>query len=210
VQAAAAEGRRERRKRELRARVYETARGLFLEHGFEATTVEQIAAAADIAPATFFNHFQSKDAVLVEMTGEVFDHLGTLIDAQLARPASAQERIQAFADSTAREVEQSRGLAHDVLLEFLRTAARAGEAVPYLSRLFEPFSSIIREGQDKGEVRRDLDATFLAELVIGVLNAAVINWINNASYPLERRLRETASFIGEAIRPRALSATPER
>ena len=39
-----------------------------MSQGFEATTVEQIAAAADIAPATFFNHFQSKNALLGEMT----------------------------------------------------------------------------------------------------------------------------------------------
>ena len=62
------EGRRERKKRELRSRIYQTARTLFLSQGFEATTVEQIAAAADIAPATFFNHFQSKNALLGEMT----------------------------------------------------------------------------------------------------------------------------------------------
>ena len=68
---AVVEGRRERRKRELRGKIYETARQLFLEQGFEGTTVAQIAEAADIAPGTFFNHFTSKQAVLAEMTNEV-------------------------------------------------------------------------------------------------------------------------------------------
>ena len=44
------EGRRARRRRELRERVYEVSRELFQKHGFEATTVEQIAEAADIVP----------------------------------------------------------------------------------------------------------------------------------------------------------------
>jgi AcrR family transcriptional regulator len=202
MERAAVEGRRERKKRELRARIYETARQLFLAHGFEATTVEQIAEEADVAQATFFNHFQSKQAVLAEMTGEVFDRLQSLTDEQLARPASAQARILGFADGAATEVAQSRQLAHTVLLELMRTAARPGEVVPYLSRVHEPFRAIVREGQDRGEVRTDRDARFLAEMVVGAFNAAVTNWMNNAEYPLEKRLRETAAFIGEALLPR--------
>jgi AcrR family transcriptional regulator len=206
MQRATTEGRRERKKRELRARIYETARQLFLEHGFEATTVEQIAEAADIAQATFFNHFQSKNAVLVEMTSEVFDRIQALLDQQLARPGSAQARIEGFAESAATEVAQAGSLARTILLELMRTAARFGSAVPYLSRVHEPFTLIIREGQERGEVRRDLDAGFLAEMVVGAFNAAITNWMNDAEYPLEARFRQAAAFIGEAILPGPSSA----
>jgi AcrR family transcriptional regulator len=197
-----AEGRRERKKRELRARIYRTARQLFLDQGFEATTVEQIAEAADVAPATFFNHFQSKNGLLSEMRGEVFGRLQALIEGLLLRPASTQERISGFVEHAASEIEQSRDLAHDVLIELIRTSVRPGEAVPYLSRLHAPFAAILREGQETGHVRRDLDAAFLAEMVVGVLNAAMINWLNDPVYPVEKRLRQSAAFIGEAIKPR--------
>ena len=66
----APEGRLERRKRERRMRIYAVAIGLFRTQGFERTTVSQIAEAADIVPATFFNHFQSKNALLGQMTTE--------------------------------------------------------------------------------------------------------------------------------------------
>jgi AcrR family transcriptional regulator len=198
----AAEGRRERRKRELRDRIYQTARELFLARGFEAVTVEQIAEAADIAPATFFNHFQSKNAVLAQMTSEVSERLQTLLDEQLERAASAQERIRGFADAAARELEQSRGLAHDVMLELMQTAARPGKAIPYLTRVHEPFAAILREGQERREVRDDLDAAFLAEMVVGAFNAAVTNWLNDPGYPVEERLCQAADFIGEAIQAR--------
>lgn len=42
----------------------ETATRLFAEHGYEQTTVAQIASAADVATKTFFNYFPSKDEVL--------------------------------------------------------------------------------------------------------------------------------------------------
>ena len=195
------EGRRERKKRELRSRIYQTAQQLFLSQGFAATTVEQIAAAADIAPATFFNHFQSKNALLGEMTTEVFDHLQALIDQYLLRPGTAQERIVSFADRAASDAHAARGIARDVVLELMRTRARPGETPPYLERIFAPIAKTLREGQRNGEVRKDLDAGFLAEMVLGALNAPFINWMNDANYPLEQRLRQAAAFIGEAIRP---------
>lgn len=202
-QAAVAGGRRERKKRELRARIYQAARGLFFEHGVEGTTVEQIADAADVAPATFFNHFQSKNGLLTEMTGEVFARLQALVERWLLSPGSAQERIARFADHAASEIEEARTLAHDVLLELIRSTGRPGETIPYVSRVHEPVAAIIREGQKSGHVRADLDAAFIAEMVVGVLNATLINWMNDPHYPLEERLRRAATFIGEAIAPRA-------
>ncbi|MFF0310247.1 TetR/AcrR family transcriptional regulator [Streptosporangium sp. NPDC004379] len=58
------DSRRERKKRQTRQLIAETAIRLFGEQGYEQTTVAQIAAAADVATKTFFNHFPSKEDVL--------------------------------------------------------------------------------------------------------------------------------------------------
>ncbi len=201
------EGRRERKKRELRDRIYHTARDLFLANGVGTTTVEQIAAAADVAPATFFNHFQSKDRLLREMTGEVFERLEALIDTQLRRPGPTRTRIARFVDQATTEIEAAQGLAHDVLLELIRSGGSPGELVPYLPRVHGPFTEILREGQARGDVRADLDAAFLAEMVVGALNAALVNWMNDAGYPVVQRLRQAVGFIGEAIEPPSFKAS---
>ncbi|MDP9794511.1 AcrR family transcriptional regulator [Catenuloplanes nepalensis] len=57
---------------------------LFDRHGYEAVTVEQIAAAANVSRATFFNYFPSKEAVVFDQDPEERDNWRALMS---ARPA---------------------------------------------------------------------------------------------------------------------------
>ncbi|MBS1107237.1 MAG: putative TetR family transcriptional regulator [Deltaproteobacteria bacterium] len=195
-------GRRERKKRARRERIYEAARQLFLEQGYAATTVEQIAEAADVAQTTFFNHFQSKDAVLREMTGEISGHLEAMLQQELATADTAERRIRRFATQALRALGATEGLAREVLLELLRKASGPGTALPYLASVREPFTTIVREGQSAGDVRRDLEPSLLAELVIGLLNTALLGWLNDPGYPFEKRMTQFVDLIAELIRPR--------
>ena len=53
-------GLRERKKQKTRESIQRTALRLFEKQGYEGTTIEQIAAAAEISPSTFFNYFPTK------------------------------------------------------------------------------------------------------------------------------------------------------
>jgi AcrR family transcriptional regulator len=58
------QGVRERKRRETLQRIAETGLKLFAGKGYDATTLEDIAAAADISPRTFFYYFKTKDEIL--------------------------------------------------------------------------------------------------------------------------------------------------
>src|ERR1700754_1079558 len=78
------ESRRERKKRLTRQQIVMVAIRLFEEHGYEQTTVAQIAAAADVDAKTFFNYFRSKDEVLFADNEQDFDVLFEAIAARRA------------------------------------------------------------------------------------------------------------------------------
>ena len=62
-------GRRERKKQLTRRAISDVATELFMERGFDAVTVAEVAAAADVAVQTVFNHFPTKEDLFFDETG---------------------------------------------------------------------------------------------------------------------------------------------
>ena len=82
-----AQGLRERKKLKTRESIQREAMRLFAKRGYEETTIEQIAAAVEISPSTFFNYFPTKeDVVLYDAYDPVIASL--LIDRPASEPLS--------------------------------------------------------------------------------------------------------------------------
>ena len=73
------EGLRERKKQRTREQIIEAAMGLFAERGYQATTLADIATAADVAPRTFFTYFPSKEAVVFHNVDRDLDNLASAL-----------------------------------------------------------------------------------------------------------------------------------
>ncbi|MEU1165743.1 TetR family transcriptional regulator [Streptomyces sp. NPDC005921] len=61
-----ADGLRERKKRQLRQRLSDTATGMFLERGFDAVRVAEIAQACGVSEKTVFNYFPTKESLILD------------------------------------------------------------------------------------------------------------------------------------------------
>ena len=76
----ASEGRRARKRRATRAAIQQAALSLFLSKGYDETTTQEIARAADVSPGTLFNYFPTKE----DLVADDYDPL--FLDLLAARP----------------------------------------------------------------------------------------------------------------------------
>ena len=117
----AAPGLRELKKKRTRATIVDVAARLCAQRGYENTTVDQIAAAADISPRTFSRYFPSKEAVIGAIIEDTSEHVA---EALLRQPrditeheALARAHIELFRAAARGEPE---AMSFDRMSGFLR------------------------------------------------------------------------------------------
>ncbi len=98
-QKTAAKARRERETLERRDAILAAARDLFFEHGIHRTTVDDVAARAEVAKGTVYLYFESKETILAHLLLEGLDALGESLQEAFAESASlaAETRLRRLA-----------------------------------------------------------------------------------------------------------------
>lgn len=104
---AGVDGLRERRHQQTKAQLIEAAFSLFLEHGFEHVTMEQVAVTAGVSRSTAYRRFPTKEDVVLEAPRQwlsVFDQ--ALSD--LADDATLESAVEVTALAVARHIDNNR------------------------------------------------------------------------------------------------------
>ncbi|MEU5542222.1 TetR/AcrR family transcriptional regulator [Streptomyces sioyaensis] len=84
-----AEGLRERKKRQTRQYISDVATGLFLERGFDAVTIAEIAGAAEVSVNTVYNYFPAKEDLFFDRSKGVADRLSRFVRGRAAGESAA-------------------------------------------------------------------------------------------------------------------------
>jgi len=161
-------GLRERKKQRTRQALRQAAIELFLERGFEATTIADITAAADVAPRTFFAYFQTKEDVFLDEGVERFAKAQRALQQRpQGEPLLAAFRRAALeiAADMQTQSEQDRALARIV---------RSSPAVQARIRdrqgqWEEQLAAMIAEERHAGQ--GDLESHVVAAALVGVLRS---------------------------------------
>ncbi|HWK50449.1 MAG TPA: TetR/AcrR family transcriptional regulator [Steroidobacter sp.] len=171
-------GRRERKRQEKLDHIAQTGFRLFETHGFATVTMEQIAAEADVAKGTLYNHFPVKEAVLAH-----WFHMQLEADLERLLPicladANFKRGMRRLLDASASWHEQHR----DYLLPYLRYRfMNVGQ--PNVDEndaradLVRAFFALIASGQESGELRHTQPAARLALFFHFMYLAALMRWL---------------------------------
>ncbi|MEM9014020.1 MAG: TetR/AcrR family transcriptional regulator [Pseudomonadota bacterium] len=164
-------GRRERKKLETRFRILNAALKLMAERGYDSVKIEEIAAEADIANATFFLHFPNKSSLIGAFTEQIAEKI--------------EERLAGFEFAAIEQLEILRAIVLDEwsqyaeLLRGLLADAPAGQPTDSEhanAGLTALVTEIIKAGQASGEFSSDVDADIAAECLTASWRAGFQRW----------------------------------
>ena len=154
--------RRERKKQETRQRLLTCAWQLFQEKGYDDTTVEDVTEAADVGKGTFFNYFDTKEAILDEIALWRIELLAERILGVGDVPDSAVARIKLMIQAMSDEFSPERELPQHLLIARISAPIRHESA----HRLGSIMHELVSQGQAKGEIRDDMEASLIARLLM--------------------------------------------
>jgi AcrR family transcriptional regulator len=194
--------RRERRKVELRARILETAGGLFADQGFHATRVAEICEGADIAHKTFFNHFPTKLHLLREIAHAGIEQLLVEIGEIRRDSLATRERLHRLFDTVAEHICEAGPSNREIVTELVHAISgdpdeRSGQA----RRLHGAFAGIVEVGIAQGDVTRRHDVQSLTELILGAYYVLIFNYANLEDFPVRERAHAAARVLADALAP---------
>ncbi|MER7661038.1 TetR family transcriptional regulator [Streptomyces sp. NPDC096193] len=165
---------RERKKAQTRRTIQEVALRLFLENGYDGTTVEQIAAEAGVSHMTFFRHFPTKEAVV-----ESDDYDPMIVDLIGSRPPH-EDCLTALHHALGEGLRAVYAADGEALLTRTRLVlttpalrARAWENQYATQQLFADALGGRRRGQS------DLAVRVLAGAALAALTTALTLWVES-------------------------------
>ncbi|MGD9681289.1 MAG: TetR family transcriptional regulator [Candidatus Obscuribacterales bacterium] len=201
-------GRREEKREATRQEILSAAADLFKTKGYESTSVDDIALAADVAKGTFYYHFKAKE-----------DLVHALQDAELnSAEIRVEERLKAGESPLT------------ILLDFLKHAAHWAEANPDLERaIFRKKIEMMSQGppscqsddnsappskkhfikvivdlleaaQERGEIRKDLPAEDLTRVIIPVVMSTRMHWLMDPKESLAERIEKSFKLVIEGFK----------
>ena len=184
-------GLRERKKARTRASIREHALRLFREQGYQATTVEQIAEAAEVSPSTFFRYFPTKEDVVLQ---DDFDLVAT--EAFEAQPAG----MSVIAAYRAAAAQMFGSLSPDELTRF-RESVELTLTIPEVrARALDEFAKAIDVtaaaiARRTGRPSDDPPVRTVAGALVGVVMSATMPWSSQSAEDMFERIDAGLAYL---------------
>lgn len=199
--------RRQRRSAEIRERLFRAALALFGEKGFAETTVEDITNAADVGKGTFFNHFPSKDHILLAFGEMQLAKLAEAVENARRNDVPMPEFLRSLGVRMTQEPIRNPAIIRTLLQAYLSTTPVRAAMMDLQKRVQALHTQIIELGQARGEIRDDLPATEIAQVFRQMIFGTLLVWSLHGDATLHARMETAFDVLWTGMAPRNLGAS---
>ncbi|MHA1601284.1 MAG: TetR/AcrR family transcriptional regulator [Alphaproteobacteria bacterium] len=203
-------GLREIQKATRRRNILTAARRLFLERGYEATTIEAIAVMAAVSAVTVYNHYRTKGGVLLAVVGQsdslLIEKIRTLLDDP---PDDLLASVLAFSKTISDHAISylSKSIwRHVIATSVIEGSSEFGRGYEKLeSALAQLLAELLEAFKTGGALSGDFDCQIAAHVLYNIHNARFVQFMSNDSAEItdlyDAIHRDMAFALRDSARP---------
>lgn len=191
---------RERKQRATRERLLTVTQTLFAERGYEGTTMDHIAAAADVSRATAFNYFPRKEELLLALVDRRRQIIVDLLTREQPDALDVADRLRraflSLCDTLDTDPAGNRALTR-------AWVQAGGPLLPDAFATAAVFAGPLRDAQARGQLRPDIDPGGAGQVLLDCYLGALIRWAagqDDSTAPLREQFTAILDTLVNGLR----------
>ena len=186
------------RNKEKYYRIIDAATKVFAKKGFYQAKVSEIAKEAQVADGTIYLYFENKDDILISLFEEQMTLVLDNMSKQIAEEKDAVKKIEKFALSHLKLIEQNKDMAEIIQVELRQSSKFMKE---YKNEKFAQYlnliGDIIQEGQEQGIFKREVIPGIAKRAFFGALDEMSRFWVlsSRKKYDIKTAARQISRYF---------------
>lgn len=181
--------------------IIQSAIEIFSQHGFRNSSISEIAQKANVAEGTIYQYFKNKEDLFFSIPIEKTKDFCRELDLHLNGIDGALNKIRKFIWYYLYFFKTNPEYSRTLMLE-MRVSRNFIKTMTYKS--FKNFTNkileIIKEGEEEGVIRKDVDIYLIRQLILGILEHIVTRWLlKGEKYDLLKHYNEVSSLVIHGI-----------
>ena len=173
--------------------------------GFRGLSMAQVAHHVGIVPSAIYRHFKNKDAILDAVIDLIGDRLLGNVQTVCGETSVPVERLKRLLMRHAGFIRENKAIPFIIFSEdvYFRKPKRKARIEGVLRKFLDRVADIIREGQEQGQIRSDIDPGTLSVMFVGLFQPAAILWhMSEGRFNVTRHVERAWKVFSDAIAKR--------
>ena len=195
---------REKLNTEIRQeQIIQAAMNLIASRGLKGLSMAALANRIGLVPSAIYRHFKSKNDIVDMILDFIQERLLTNIRITCKETSEPMERLQRILKRHVETLRENRAIPRIIFTEdvFSGNPKRKTKVYGIINGYLEGLNKIIRDGQEKGQIRSDMDSKTVALMFLGMIQPGAILWfLSDGKFDISKQSEKNWNVFREAIR----------
>jgi len=183
--------------------IIEAAMNLIASRGLKGLSMAALANRIGLVPSAIYRHFKSKNDILDMILDFIREKLLTNIRITCQETSESMDRLQCILKRHVETLRENRAIPRIIFTEdvFSGNPKRKAKVYGIINGYLAGLNKIIRDGQEKGQIRSDMDSKTVALMFLGMIQPGAILWfLSDGKFDISKNSEKNWNIFREAIR----------